>query len=157
MLLEKQIESAIITAIEGLQIDDVDIFGSWQKSEEGTVKSEEGADSRALVVVGVAPRSYDSFSLPEISFDCVVSVVIRVDQCPTGSELEEIYEPISDLLETWNTVNTGEMITDLTIDDRFSPGGVNVSGGSGPEYRDGSWIINNRFTLRGTLLQASNN
>ena len=150
MIVEKQIEDAILAKIRMLDLPGVRVVGAWSIVGEGEVKGESD-ESGAVVAVAVAPRSYDGFMSPQADVNCSIALSVRRDTCPTGSDIVELTEPLFQLLDHWNR-DEDAVYTDLTTEG-FSPGGLQLTGGDGPEYdsASGVWNITQTFTLRGIV------
>ena len=154
-MIEKDIEAAIISALEALALDGLEIHGAWQAAAEGEVKGEEKASDPAAVYVRVSPRTFASNALPEVTIDAALSLVVRADLCPTGTALETYCDPIAALLQDWNLAvfadGSGTHGFDVPA---FAVGGIQFAGGSGPEYdRTGkAWSVDFNLTISGVVV-----
>lgn len=148
MIVEKQIEDAIIAKLEALDLPGVRVTGAWKSVADGEVKGE-GDTSSAVLAVAVNPRSYDGFMSQQADFNCAVALVVRRESCPTGSEVEEFTEALFQLFDTWNR-DEDAVYTDLETDG-FQPAGLQLSGGEGPLYDEATctWMVEQSFKLRG--------
>jgi hypothetical protein len=150
MIIEKQIEKAIMVSLAKLDLPGVKIIGNWDIVAEGEVKGQ-GDATGAVLAVGVAPRSYDGFVSPQADFACSLALTVRRDAYPTGEEVASITEPLFRLLDSWNR-DEDAVFVDLTTDE-FSPGGLQLTGGDGPEYDSSTmcWTVTQTFTIRGII------
>ena len=148
MIIEKQIEDAIIAKLKALDLPGVRVTGAWKSVADGEVKGE-GDTSSAVLAVAVNPRSYDGFMSEQADFSCAVALVVRRESCPTGSAVAEFTEALFQLFETWNR-DADAVYTDLETDG-FQPAGLQLSGGEGPWYDEATctWMVEQSFTLRG--------
>ncbi len=155
-MLEKSIEANIIAAIEALNLTGLDIHGAWKAANAGEVKDEESDGAPATLVVAVSPRSVETFGIGVCSMDVALSLVVRTDLNPTGAALETYVAPIADLLTRWNRTMDCVNPCGMEVEGEFAPGGLQLTGGSGPELdRDLCiWTVVFNFTLRGTVLDA---
>jgi hypothetical protein len=149
MIVEKFIEDAIIRKIRLLNVADR-VVGAWEVKQDGEVKGESDA-SDAVISVAVSPRSYDGFMSTQADFNCAIGIAVRRDSCPTGAEIAEITEPLFALLHSWNA-DVDAVYEDFTVDG-FLPGGLQLTGGYGPEYDEsrGVWMVSQTFTVRGII------
>ncbi len=151
-MIEKNVEAAIMTAIQNLNLPDLDIVGLWQPSATGVVKGTEKSDSTAALVVKIPPKSFDTFGICEVQLEADLVLTVRIEQDSTGEKLVQYVEPINNLLERWNMVTEQEDLEDLETDD-FSVGGIHVNGGTGPTFDAQSrcWTVTFSLTIRGLL------
>lgn len=154
-MIEKDIEAKIVAAVEALGLPGLVVRGAWQAAAAGEVKDEESASAPAALFVHVGPRSFETFGICIASMDVALLLAIRADLCPTGSALETYADPIAAILTRWNMEMCHTEDCGMAVDG-FTPGGVQMSGGSGPEFdRDASsWSIVWNFTLRGYVAHA---
>ena len=155
-MIEKTIEANIIAAIQALGLPGIDIHGAWLVADVGKVKDEESDSAPATLRVAVSPRSVETFGIGVCSMEVALSLVIRTDLNPTGAALETYVAPIADLLTRWNRTMDCVNPCGMEVEGEFAPGGLQLTGGSGPEYdRDLCiWTVVFNLTLRGTLLDA---
>ena len=154
-MIEKSIEANIIAAIQALGLTGLVVRGAWQAAAEGEVKDTEDSSPAALAVA-VSPRSFETFGFGICSMDVTLALVVRIDLCPTGAALETFVDPIANLLQKWNL--TLDCTNDCNLGtDGFTPGGLQMSGGSGPETdREACvWSVAFNFTIRGTVPEDS--
>lgn len=154
-MLEKDVEEAIVAAVDGLGLQGLSVRGSWQVVAAGAVKGAED-ESAAALVVKVAPRSFPMFGVCEVDLDVTLALAVRVDLDADGAKLVEYADAIGELIQGWNLVEAGDELTDLAVPGVFEPGGVQVTGGTGPENENGAWTVVQNFTLRGTVPHGNN-
>jgi hypothetical protein len=149
MIVERQLEVAIIAAISKLGID-ARIVGAWDDTPAGVVKGT-GDASKAAIAVVVAPRAYDGFLSSQADFACSIAVTVRRDSCPMGEEIAEIIEPLFVKLREWNC-DEDAVFADLTTEG-FNPAGISLTGGSAPTYDSAAavWSVAQTFTVRGII------
>lgn len=154
-MIEKSIEANIISAIQALNLTDLTVSGAWQAENEGEVKGTEESSPAALAVA-VAPRSFETFGFGICSMEVAIALTVRTDLCPTGAALETYVDPVANLLQTWNLTMDCAHPCGMAVEGKFEPGGLQMSGGSGPDLDSeaGVWSITFNLTLRGTLLDA---
>ena len=154
-MLEKDVEDAIVSAVDGLAIQGLVVRGSWQVAAAGLVKGAEG-DCTAALVVKVAPRSFPTFGICEVDLAVTLALAVRADLDADGAKLVEYTDAIGELIQGWNLVEAGDELTDLSVPGVFEPGGVQVTGGTGPEFENGAWTVVQNLTLRGTVPHGNN-
>ena len=156
-MIEKNVEAAIITAIENLGLPNIDIVGLWQPTATGIVKATEKSNSDAALVISIPPKSFDTFGICEVSLEVSMTLTVRVEKDATGSKLLQYVEPINAMLESWNMSEEHDELEALITED-FYPGGIRVNAGSGPTWDPSSktWSVEFSFTVRG-LLQHEHN
>lgn len=154
-MIEKSIEANIISAIQALNLTGLTVSGAWQAANEGEVKDTEDSSPAALAVA-VAPRSFETFGFGICSMEVEISLAVRTDLCPTGAALETYVDPIANLLQTWNLTMDCAHPCGMAVEGKFEPGGLQMSGGSGPDLdrEAGVWSITFNFTIRGTAIQS---
>ena len=154
-MIEKSIEANIIAAIEALNLTGLVVTGAWKAANAGEVKGTEDS-SKAALAVAVSPRSFETFGFGICTMAVALSLAVRTDLCPTGAELETYVDPIANLLQRWNLTMGCAHPCGMAVEGKFEPGGVQMSGGSGPDLdrEAGVWSITFNFTIRGTAIQA---
>lgn len=155
-MIEKSLEANIISAIQALNLAGLSVRGMWQPVASGNVAGEEDASSPAALVVRVSPRGFDTFGVSVASFTVTMSLVMRVDLCPTGTAIETFAEPIAALLQKWNLTLNCANDCGLGVDGEFVPGGIQVPSGDGPTFDEEScvWSVIFSFTVRGAVVEA---
>lgn len=151
-MIEKDIEKNIIDKIKSLGLNGLAIDGLWQPTATGIVKGTEKSAEPAGLLVKVNPMGYDTFGISDVIMDIGLYLTVRIDKCPTGTELVSYCEPISNLLKAWNMVQCGEELTDFVVDG-FNPGGIQVNQGTGPDVdrQMKVWTVYYNMTLRGAI------
>ena len=154
-MLEQQLEAQIVSAIEALGLSGLTVRGAWQSVFAGNVKNLEEPEDAAILDVAVSPRSFDSFAHPAVTFDVALSLTIRSDVYPSGAALSGFAGPVLDLISSWNlALFANGSDCGLAVEGVFAPGGLQLMGGSAPDYGEGRWTIGINFTLKGTLLSG---
>lgn len=150
-MIEQDIEKNIIERLKGLELEDADIIGLWQTTDEGVLKCVEKSNAVAGVVVKVSPRSYDTFGMSDVSMIVNIVLNVRIDKCPTGDKLVEYYTKIQSLVQEWNLKQVGQELDDFVVDG-FYPGGVEASA-AGPDLskENMSWTVSWTIDLRGAV------
>ena len=151
-MIEQLIEKRIIDAVNALNLPGLAVSGIWQPVGDGAVKGMEGADHTAALAVSVGPRTFDTFTVCECSFDVRLALVVRLGRDATGNALVEYAGGILDLLTRWNMDEYGDWCAELAVDG-FDPSGIRVDTGEGPSIdRDaGIATVDFGFTLKGSV------
>ena len=150
-MVERMIEQRIVEKIKGLNIQGLQVCGLWDYSLN-IMTSNEKSNSKGFLVVKVPTRGFDTYGICEVQFDIVLSLVIRLDMCPTGKEMEQMTKPILKMLTDWNLVDRGDDLSDFMVDG-FYPGGIQVNQGQGPDIdkETKTWATTFNIVLRGTI------
>lgn len=153
MMVEQELESKIVDALEALEVPGLVVRGLWNPVADGEVKGQEGSDIPVAAVVRVSPRSYGDYGVPTVTCECAVALAARVDLDPTGAILSSAAEAISDRLAAWHD-NVCVADGDGLSFEGFMAAGFMVTGGSGPTFDEaaGAWAVTFNFTVSGTLV-----
>lgn len=151
-MIEQLVEKRIIDAVDALNLPGLAVSGIWQPVGYGIVKGVEGTDYTAALAVSVGPRTFDTFTVCECSFDVRLSLVVRIGRDYTGNALVEYAGGILDLLTRWNLDEYGDWCAELAVDG-FDPSGIRVNTGTGPTVDRGAGIatVDFGFTLKGSV------
>ena len=153
MMVEQELESKIVAALEALEVSGLVVCGLWNPVAPGDVKGLERTDDPIAAVVRVSPRSYGDYGVPTVTCECAVVLAARVDLDPTGAILSSAAEAISARLAAWHDdVCTAD--GDGLSFEGFMAAGFMVTGGSGPTFDEtkGAWAVTFNFTVSGTLV-----
>ncbi len=153
MLIERQVESVVKTELEK-DIRDFEIVSSWSPSDSGTVKGERDTDAKGVISIFVQPRAHDSFSLPTVNLNGVVTIEARVERCPTMREVSEVYGKILGKFDGWHFDASGFSETFSSPD--FYATELMLTGGSQVAFDQSSrcWVLSLSFTIRGTVIHG---
>lgn len=148
--IEERMKSLFAASLEAAGVTGVRFEGAWSVAAAGEVKGV-ADDSAVSAALAVGIRNYATFQTPQADLPCVLAVCVRRDACPTGAELAAVIEPIMNRLHVWNA-DADAVFTELTTA-HFSPGGFQLTGGSGPDYDEttAAWTVTFNFTLRGVI------
>lgn len=132
------------------------VRGRWRSAAElrrGPKLAPEGVE----IVVSVSPRSFDTFGIGTCEMDVVITLSIRIDLCPANAALDAYAGPIADLLQEWNRTMDRMTPCGLDVDGEFTPGGLRLTGGTGPDVDEGAgvWSVTYNFTLRGSIIEPA--
>ena len=153
-MIEQELETKIVTAIQALGVAGLEVRGLWNPVAAGLVKGEEAdASIPADAIVRVSPRGYGSYTIPNVTFDCAIALVVRTDLDSTGSILAAAVDAISTKLAAWHETVCEDNAAGLAFDG-FMPGGFSVPVGSGPEFDrpSATWVVTFPFSIEGTLV-----
>lgn len=155
-MIEKDLESRIVSKFEALNLSGVKVLGMWQSAMAGSVKGVEAGESKASLSVAVGLRQYDSFSSPRAEFTVGYALKVRVEVSPDGSALSTYMAAILGLLSTWQQ-NVDTMKTDLAVANEFTPAGFRLDGGDVKlDDAVSAWSVAGSFVVRGTIHQQEN-
>lgn len=149
MLLEKAIETAIINRLAQLPLTSAQITGGWQSAAVGTVKTE-NADTLCQISVIAKPRSYETYLMPSCEVGVDIEVSIRDELAPTGAEVADYFEPIANLLQSWQrSIDT--VRSDLVVSG-FGIAGIRLDGGDTLHDSSSSRsVITQSVTIKGVI------
>ena len=153
-MIEQELEGKIVAAIAALGVVGLEVRGLWNPVSAGLVKGDEAdASVPAAAIVRVGPRSFGSYTIPTVSLDCSVALVVRTDLDPTGEILAGAADAISEKIAAWHADVCESDDAGLAFDG-FVPGGFSASGGSGPDFdrSAATWAVTWSFTIAGTLV-----
>lgn len=156
-MIEKLIEANIVSQVEALNLDRLDVTGLWQPAAVGCVKGEELSSAPAALAVRVSPRAFRVNSISEITMDVVLALVIRTDLCPTGAEIESYAAPIAALCQHWNLALHAGVADDCGFDvEGFLPGGIHFAGGTPPAYNreTATWAVAFNLVIHGNVTNS---
>ena len=148
-MVEEKLEKKIVDKIKSLEIPNSAVYGIWGESSK---LYRESPNKRAIIVVKVPSRGFDTFGICEVQFDIAISLVVRLDMCNSGNDVTDIAQPLIKMLNDWNLVESSNELEDFMVDG-FYPGGVQVNQGQGPDIDRDSKTFSNTFNivLRGTV------
>jgi hypothetical protein len=156
-MIEKDIEAKIVAAVEALGLPGLVVRGAWQAAAAGEVKDEESDRAPAALFVHVGPRSFESYSSPEVTFPVTLSFAIRVDLNPTGAALETYCDPVAGFLHRWNLdIAHGSGICELDVSG-FNTHFIQFTGGDGPTFENDAkiWSVVFNLTVGGVVSRAT--
>ena len=156
-MIEKDIEAKIIAAVEALGLSGLAVRGAWQAAAAGEVKDEESDSAPAALYIRVGPRSFESYSSPEVTFPVTLSFAIRVDLNPTGTALETYCDPVEGILHQWDIdIANGRDICELDVTG-FKTHFIQFTGGDGPTFENDAkiWSVVFNLTVGGVVSRAT--
>ena len=156
-MIEKNLEAKIIAAVEALGLPGLAVRGAWQAAAAGEVKDEESDSAPAALAVHVGPRSFESYSSPEVTFPVTLMFVIRTDLNPTGTALETYCDPVEGILHQWNLdIDAGRDICELDATG-FKTHFIQFAGGEGPTFDNDEkvWSVLFNITIGGVVSPAA--
>lgn len=159
MLIEQTLEATIATKLAALTaLADAEVIASRSPSAAGFVKGETDTDAKQVIAVSLGLRQHDNFTLPTVNISGSVAISTRAELCPTGAEHETAVEAIAKLFSDWHR-DGSSFSTDTSIANEFFSAELRMDGGSGKTFDDqrGIWTESISFTIRGTLLESTNN
>ena len=148
--IEKLLEHNIIAAIEALNIDDLEVVGTWN------VATDETPATKARLAVKVSPRGYSRFTISEAVFAANLELSVRVDTDRNGELMARASAEILGLLHAWNMNKANEAKTALAVDGVLSIGGIRLSNGSGPEREGSNWYLDFPIEIVGFVKTTTN-
>lgn len=155
-MIEAALEQAALSAIEDLELPNLDADGFWQPSQDGTVKGQERPDAAAVLRVAAGMRSFETFSTPVATVDIAITLFVRIETAPTAAALATYAGPLMDLLQAWQT-SISATKEDFTVDG-FIPSGFRLDSGDVSYVSDRQgWMITERFQLKGITTQEGGN
>ena len=154
-MIEQKIEKIVIdklsSTLSASGIDDIQIVGAWQPSEDDEVKGLEDGTMAGLLTVKTYPRQYDTPTIPDGSMQVEITLLSRADVDWQGTNWLSATDAVNDVIQAWQkTYNTYK--TDFEIQDEFMPTGFNIAGGDcGLDKANGVWTYTQSFNLFGVI------
>ena len=155
-MIEKDLESRIVAAIEALGVSGLEVRGLWKPVVVGLVKGEETESAiPAAAVVRVSPRAYDAVTFPTAAFDCSVAIAVRTDLDPTGAILAAASDAVSAMLARLHRTVAHGRFSGLDVPG-LEVAAFHLTGGDGPTFdrTAATWAVNYNFTVVGVVSDA---
>ena len=155
-MIELDLEKRIVAAVAALGVSGLEVRGLWNPVAAGLVKGEEtDASVPAAAAVRVSPRAYNAVTFPEVTFDCVIAIVVRTDLDPTGSIVAAVAEAVSGLLARLHRTVAHGRNSSLDVAG-FEVAAFHSVGGVGPDFdrTSATWSVNYNFTVVGVVSDA---
>jgi hypothetical protein len=146
--IEKSIEANIVAAIDALDIDGLEVVGTWN------VAPDETAATKARLAVKVSPRGYSRYTISEAIFSASLELSVRVDTDRDGVLLERAAAEILGLLHAWNINKANEAKNALSVPDKVAVGGIRLGQGNGPDLEGGNWYVSFPMEIIGFIKQT---
>lgn len=151
-LIEKIIIDSINEKLESNNLEDIQVIGVWQTTNQDKVKGLEDENVEGVVSINVAPRRYETFTIPDAEFTISVALILRADIDYTGQKLLQITEIISGIFHEWQ--KSYSAINKTFSMDSFLPTGFRLDGGEcGCDETKTIWTYAQSFVLKG-IIQA---
>lgn len=131
----KQIETAIVAALETELELAAKVTGFRASVASGNVKTEDG-DGRPEVFVKVSNPSGDNYGAPALEFDVALTVRLEWSDDPTISTFDEVAAKVEALLIRWNNRGDMDPLSTAVSTENFRCDGCKLSGG--PDAFDGA-------------------
>ena len=154
-MTEQKIEKIVIdkfkSAFEEHDMNDVQLVGTWQVAEEGSIKAFEDKAATGILAVKVYPRTYETPTIPDGQFQVDISLIVRADMDTTGQGYLAMTQIVSDILHSWQK-SYASYSQDFMIEDEFQPTGFNLeSGDVGLDKEARIWQYTHTFNLYGII------
>ncbi len=154
MIAAKEIESSVAALFAN--VENVKLAGAWAEAGAGRVKGAEAPGDDAVIGIVVENPAYDTYLAPNARVAVTLSVAVRGEKAPTGSELLRIMGEIEAVLFTLQTSRAS--LSSLTSS-AFTAKGLKLEGGLPPVWSGNSstWTAFRSFTIFGVVNAATNN
>ena len=162
-MTEQTIESKMIehlqTATSGLDGVSLQYIGTWQTAQ--SVKALEQSDADGIIAVKCMPRTYATPTIPDGSFQVIVSLSMRADADANGTQYLAVTDAVSSCIHRWQK-SFNDYSTAFAIADEFQPTGYNIeSGDCGLDADKCIWTYETSVNLYGVITdpptQTTNN
>lgn len=124
----KQLEAAIIAAMETAADGAAKVSGFRQSVANGLVKTSDG-DGRPEILVAVQSPTSQSYGSPVIEFEASVSVRLEWSDDPTIAKFDEIAAVVERMLHRWNANGHIEQMSAALTTENFRADGFKLAGG----------------------------
>jgi len=129
-MTEQKIEALMMqhlqSAMSGLEGVALQFIGAWQPAQD--VKALESSGADGFVTVKCMPRTYETPTIPDGSFQVIVALSMRADVDSNGTNYLAVTDAISSCLHTWQKSYT-DYATAFAIAGEFEPTGYNIESG----------------------------
>lgn len=151
MLIEKELEINIATAIRGLEIDGAYVLTSRETAVTGEVKDEFDVGAKTIIAVASGIREHTDFENPTADIPFSVAVSTRSEMDATGDAHEIAMNAVIGLLEDWHA--DGQAFSQAVSTDRYFAAALKIDGGGTKTFDEtrSVWIETISFTIRGTI------
>lgn len=154
-MTEQKIEKIILdkfeAALQTAGISNIQLMGAWQPSDDGDIKALEEGTKTGVLGVKVYPRTYETPTIPDGTFQVDVSLTVRAEVDSTGKDYLEITEAVSNVVHAWQKAYIN-YATDFAIEDEFQPTGFNIeSSDVGLDKENCVWQFSQSFNLQGII------
>ena len=154
-MTEQKIEKIILdkfeAAFQTAGIDNIQLIGAWQPSSDGDIKALEEGTKTGVLGVKVYPRTYETPTIPDGTFQVDISLTVRAEVDSTGQDYLKITEVVSNVLHAWQKAYIN-YATDFAIDGEFNPTGFNIeSSDVGLDKENCVWQFSQSFNLYGII------
>ena len=119
MLIEQDLEAKILAALSSALPATPKCFatGFWQPSALAVLKRVENTpDAVAILEVATSPAKRETFSVPVVTFDVTVALVVRLDLDPQGTAFAALAEAIIATFREWQAATYQQTFTALDVD-----------------------------------------
>lgn len=151
----RQLEAALITALEAALDGAARVTGFRESVESGLVKTSDG-DGRPKVAVTVTPANSESYGTPIIELEA--SILVRLDWSddPSIAVFDEVAAVVETLLHRWNAVEHIYNAFDALSTDNFRCDGLALRGGADSVTLSGAKSIMTtfNFAVKGIFREA---
>ena len=152
-MTEKTIEALMIghlqTATSGLENVSLQFLGAWQPANDVKALEESGADG--IIAVKCMPRSYETPTIPDGSFQIIVSLSLRADTDSNGQGYLAVTDAVSACLHRWQK-SYAAYADDFAVANEFQPTGFNIeSGDCGFDADKAIWTYTVTVNLYGII------
>ena len=152
-MTEQKIEALMIghlqTATSGLDGISLQFIGAWQPVSG--VKALETGNVDGVVAVKCMPRTYETPTIPDGSFQIIVSLSVRADADSGGHDYLDVTDAISTCLHTWQK-SFEAYAQAFAVSGEFSPTGYNIeSGDCGLDADRAVWTYSATVNLYGII------
>lgn len=129
-MTEQKIESLMLayleTATSGLDGVSLQLIGAWQASPG--VKALESGEVDGIISVKCFPRTYETPTIPDGSFQLSVFLTMRADLDADGQRYLAVTDAISTALHKWQK-SYSDYAADFAVEGEFTPTGYNIESG----------------------------
>lgn len=154
-MTEQKIERIVIDelahALSSDGVEGVQSIGAWQTGTDGSLKAFEGGTARGVLAVKVAPRTYDTPTIPDAVMQVDVSLTMRADLDGDGSSWLSATDAIVQRMQLWQD-GYSDYAQTFALSGEFTPTGFNLIGGDCGLDRDAcTWNYSQSFNLHGIV------
>ena len=151
-MIEADIEARLAEVLKkALGDETIQCLTAWGVAADGAVKAQEGADASGYLTIKVAPRQYETFTVPKANFTATIQLDLRAETDFDGARIKSAASAITSVIWAWQDsflLFAGDF-ADIA---RFTPIGFRLDGGDvGIDRAARVWTFSQNLTICGVV------
>lgn len=151
-MIEADIEAKIAAKLTAaLDDESIQVLTAWGVATDGAIKAHEGADAHGYLTVKVAPRQYETFTIPKANFSVIIQLDMRAETDADGARIRSAASAMTGIIWAWQDSFLA-VADDFAGIARFTPVGFRLDGGDVGVDRDTRvWTFTQNLTICGVV------